>query len=411
MAATLTSINAALDVTWTERRIAEQLYQLNPILDRVRKLPSTQVGLQAQTPVHVDRNWGYTALPAAGGNLNTAGQQGLAQATWQYTHHHMQVAIQGSAIDGSQNDTVAVAQVVDMEVTGGLNDLNRQLSRQLAMDGSGQVCGVRTGGASTTVSLELLDGFNAIERGWISGSAAQGTIIDLGTSGAPQSLLNGVQVTGVSESVTNPTLTTGTSVSTTAGTHFVTIHGSRGTAGTSLEMNGLDNAINSTAVFGGLDPATQPAWKPANVDSTSQPLTLALMYTQNRKVRQKTGKNATGIFSGEKQLQNFYQLTQAQVRFSSDTNQAVGAVDSVSFGPIGTVNAAADLKNERMYFLTLEDFFIVTPGDPYWQSKVEGSGGPLRWIQGTDSYGGKLTYRLQLGIRRRDSHAALTGLQ
>jgi hypothetical protein len=408
MAATLTSINAALEVTWTEKRLAEQLYQLNPILDRIKKLPSTQVGLQAQTAVHTDRNWGYTALPAAGGNLNAAGQQGMAQATWQYTHHHMQVALQGSAIDGSMNDTVSIAQAVDIEVTGALNDLNRQLSRQLAMDGSGQVCGVRTKASNAVIDLELLDGFNALERGWIFGNATQGTFIDVGTAGAPQSLLNGVQVTAVNEAVANPQVTTGTAIATTAGTHFVTIHGSRGTAGTSLEANGLDNLISSSATVGGI--AAGGSWA-SDVDSTSQPLTLALMYGRNRKIRQKTGKNATGIFAGEKQLQNFYQLTQAQVRFSSDTNQAVGAVDSVSFGPIGTVNVAADIKNERMYFLTLEDMFVVSPGDPYWQSKIEGGGGPLRWVQGTDSYGGKLTYRLQIGLRRRNSHDALTGLQ
>src|SRR4051812_14150233 len=131
MAADLTSVDAALRETWTESRLAEQLYQGNPLLDKVKKLKTTQVGQQAVTPIHTGRNWGYTPLPAAGGSLNAAGQQALAQATWQYTHHNQQVKIQGSAIDGTRGDALSVAEVVDLEVSGALDDLNRQLTRQL----------------------------------------------------------------------------------------------------------------------------------------------------------------------------------------------------------------------------------------------------------------------------------------
>jgi hypothetical protein len=153
MPADLTSMDAALKETWTESRLAEQLYQDNPFLDKIKKLKSTQVGQQAVTPIHTGRNFGYTALPAGGGALNAAGQQELAQATWQYTHHNQQVKIQGSAIDGTKGDALSVAQVVDMEVTGALNDLNRQLTRQLfwtATASSSSAAGVTT--ASTTVA-------------------------------------------------------------------------------------------------------------------------------------------------------------------------------------------------------------------------------------------------------------------
>src|SRR5512144_2320378 len=117
MAADLTSVDAALKETWTESRLAEQLYQKNPFLDKIKKFRNTQVGQQAVTPIHTGRNWSYTALPAAGGTLNAAQNQGLAQATWQYTHHHTQVAIQGSAIDGTRGDALSVAEVVDLEVS------------------------------------------------------------------------------------------------------------------------------------------------------------------------------------------------------------------------------------------------------------------------------------------------------
>ena len=55
------------------------------------------------------------------------------------------------------------------------------------------------------------------------------------------------------------------------------------------------------------------------------------------------------------------------------------------------------------------DLFTVSAGEPYWQSRVSG-GDTLVWVQGEDAYAGKLTVRLQLGVRRRNSHAKLSGL-
>jgi hypothetical protein len=74
-----------------------------------------------------------------------------------------------------------------------------------------------------------------------------------------------------------------------------------------------------------------------------------------------------------------------------------------------TVARHPDCKNERFYFLTIEDLLLVTAGDPYWQNKIAGAN-ILQPIVNTDAYGSKVVVRLQLGARRRNSHAALTGL-
>ncbi len=53
--------------------------------------------------------------------------------------------------------------------------------------------------------------------------------------------------------------------------------------------------------------------------------------------------------------------------------------------------------------LQKEHLFIVAIDKPYWQNKVTG-GEILSWIQGTDSYGSKVTYRINLATNRRNAH-------
>ncbi len=222
MAATLTSLDAALKETWTQDRLEEQLYQDNPFLEELEKTDKYTVGAQAVTPLHVGRNGGYTALPAAGGTLNTAGEQKLAQAVWNYTHHHVQVKIQGSAIDGTKDNSVSVAQAVDVETTGALNDLRRQLTRQSVTNGDSIIAGVRTKASNAVIDLNVVDGTNALERGWLY----PGLFVDIGTTAAETSLINGEAILAVSAPATAQ-ITVTTAVATTAGTHFVSVKDAR----------------------------------------------------------------------------------------------------------------------------------------------------------------------------------------
>lgn len=400
MPATVSTIQAALKETWTEQRIAEQLYQDNPILDRAKKLKNTQMGEYALTPIHSGRNWGWSATSASPSTLNDAGQQAYAQAQWQYTHQHQQIKIQGSAIDQTRGDALSVASVVDEEVSGAVNDLNRNLSRQIFGDGSAQIAQCGTTSSSTTIQLNATSGFNALERGWLD----VGAVIDIGTSANPSSQVAGVSITAVD--VANSTITISGSATNTSASHFVSLKGAR-SGSTSYEMNGLHNIVSASADLGGLTVAANPQWA-ASVDSTSQALTLALLYEQNSKVAQKTGKPADFVVTGLKQQRKAYALAQAQVRFASDSKLTVGSVEGVDINGV-KLYAVPDCKNEDIFFLTIGDVLSVSAGDPYWQDKVTG-GQILEWSQGTDSYVGKLTVRMQLGCRRRNSHAKLSGL-
>lgn len=401
MAATPTSMDAALKETWTESRLAEQLYNQNPFLDRVKKFKNTQVGQQAVTPIHTGRNWSYTALPGSGGTLNTAGQQEMKQATWQYKHHYQPIKIESATIDGTRSDTLSVAEAIDTEVSNGLGDLNRNLTRQLFLNGDALImqCGTTT--TSNTIVLNATSGHNALERGWIDINA----VVDIGTTASEATIADAVTVTAVTDSTSAPTIViSGSTVSTTS-SHYVSIANAR--AGTtSYEMNGLQNIVSTSADLGGLTVASVPSWQSPSVDSTSQALTLALMLAKSRQVHQKTGQRPNYVLTSLKQEENFYKLLQTQVRFAGDS-VAAGEVAPKWQGM--EIQAQPDCQNEYMYFLTIDDFLLVSAGDPYWQNKHSG-GNILEWGQGTTAYVATLMARMNLGVRRRNSHVALTGL-
>ena len=400
MGATVSTIDNILKEVWTEQRVAEQLYQDNPILSRVKKLKNSSTGQQAQTTVHTGRNEGFSLTSNSGATaLNSATNQSYAQATWNYKHAHQQVQIDGAAIDQSNGDVNALASVIDEEMTGAVNDLNRKISMYLQIGSTGYVAQCGTTSSSATITLNSADAANAFERGWLD----VGTIVDVGTSSSEASLVDAQPITALSTA--NGTITTATSV-TTSSSNYVTIQNTR-SGSTSYAINGLPDIVG-TASFAGIDPATYTSWQAANVDSTSQTLTLSLLYQQNQKVAQKTGKTPSYVVTGLKQQRKAYELAQAQVRFAGDSGLGVGSVDAVNINGVNLFGTP-DVKNECIWFLTPEDLFTISAGDPYWQDKITG-GKRLEWKQGYDAYVGKLTYRFNLGCRRRNSHSALTGL-
>src|SRR5262245_37743469 len=126
MAATLQSLNVALQRVWTQKTLEEQLYQETPFLDQLKRTARSTVVETARAPLHFSRNGGYTTRPDGGGTLNEAGNQGLAKAEFNYTNHHQPIAVQGDSIDGTKGDSNAIVESADVEIKGALTDMNRQ---------------------------------------------------------------------------------------------------------------------------------------------------------------------------------------------------------------------------------------------------------------------------------------------
>lgn len=107
MPADLDAYNDALKEVWTDDRLRKQFYEGSPTLDALEKTDRYNIGKIASTPIETHRTGGYTVVPRSGSsNLNPASNVGVNKAEWDYTHHHVLVKIEGSAID--QTDTVSI---------------------------------------------------------------------------------------------------------------------------------------------------------------------------------------------------------------------------------------------------------------------------------------------------------------
>jgi hypothetical protein len=414
MALTATGLLPLLREAWTQEEAVKQFEAGNGPLTRIQKVKSTMIGKQAQVPIHKGRNLGgYTSVGASGGNLNVAGNQQVDQATYTLVYHWLSVALDASVLmqaGGSSKQSIVEGKVLEIE--NGIENIKHQSVRQLMTNGDGIVAACAAGGASTTISLVASPsgtawGYDALVRGWLG----VGSFIDVGTTADTDVILSGGTVTGVSIVAGTPTITTATSVTTTTA-HAVYIANPNSATAANPEINGLRNLVNTSGAVGGLNPATagQEFWQAAARDTATTVFSLDLALSLQRGVMQQSGKPQTDVWTGLKQQANFYSLLQNQVRFSSDTDASAGSVSTVKWNGM-TVDAFPDVLDSDWYCLTLSDFCRISGSSdgPQWASRMSGDQSP-QWAQDTTQFKDALCYPLQIGVNRRNTHAAATGL-
>lgn len=412
MAQTVSNLTDVLKEAWTSDQLEKQFYDDNPFLQQVEKLQATMIGEKALVPIHKSRNTGYVSTAAAGGNLNTAGEQGVDAAEYTLVYHWQQISLQAAALNQTGSGAQSVVVAKDLEIQGAVNDMRKNAMRQIVTNGDGILAACDTGGASATVEL-LVDsatayGYQAIVRGWLY----PGLPVDIGPTNDIDGDIDGEAIVSVSESATDPDIVMTTSISTTSGTDFVFVHNPNGVVA-NTEMNGLRNIVNTSGALGGLNPSTaaESFWKAASRDTTTTVFSLDLGLDLSRSVHQKTGGKPNYVLTSLKQKQNFYSLLQNQARFVTDGKFAAGNVDDVLWNGM-TVHAEPDVLDQDWFCLTLEDLGIITGSikKPTWASDIEGSGGRLRWVQGTTRFDDAVVYPINFIAKRRNSHAAATGL-
>lgn len=401
-----TSFLAALREGWTQDTIEDQIYQGNPALEAFERMtPAIEVGNTARTPVHTGRGGGFSMVPRTGSAaLNAADNEETNQATWNYAHAWQQVQIETAVVDESSKNSLAVAQAVDYEMSSKVENLRKQITRQIFGNGDSLIAQCTTTSGSATVNLLSTGlGNQAIVRTWLY----PGQQIDIGTTGNETLRVADAVIQSVSESTSAPTITIDSSI-TTASTDFVSIANARSGA-TSYETNGLQNIVSLTASLGGISPATVPGWKAAGVDTTAQALGLPVLYKQQRNIFQRTGNDPTWALTSPAQREALYIALQSQVRFAGDGNLGAGKVQQLMLGNTA-VEAQPDCPDPFFYFLTKEKLMSIRTQKPEWASKKYGGGNELEWQQGTTRLVGALVYRFQIGTNRRNAHSALTAL-
>lgn len=396
---------AALKQVWVSDTIEEQLYQNNPLLELFEKVePQKEVGNVALVPIHTGRNGGYTVVSKEGSNeLNAAGRQEVKQAEYTYTHHWYQVELESAVIDESSGSDLAVAKAQNFEMENALDDLKRQLTRQVVATEGSKIAEFKTNSTVTTLKLK------AAANELITRELIFPGLIVMGGNATEQEVDFGKrEITEVIPSETEPKIKiSGATVSTTEG-DFLSIQGSR--AGeTSYEMNGLPFMVSTTTKLGAVNPSTVTKWK-SNVDTTTTSITLEALMERQDAIMQASSKEADTIVAGVKQYRNYYLELQNQVRYSGDGGLQGGDTGSLLLG-INKVIKDPDVLVNNFWFLRKADLMAVRkPGGPVWADQEYGNVNPVQYVQGTTRVKGAIVYRLQLGMTRRNTSGSFTAL-
>lgn len=409
---------------WDSDTMSKQFYDENPWLDQIEKRRRVVIGKRAQVPVHKGRAGGTTVLDASGGNINAADSEDVDQAQYTMTYNYFPVSIEVGALNEITGGAQSVGDALEHMMTSGLRNMRNQVTRQF-LTGHGRIAGVATdAGGDATVALSTLaqvsagevSGADALAMGWI----VPGDVVDIGTTADYDSITNALTATqatvvSVDDNPSAPTITLGANVgATTLGTHFVSLRGVRGSAGTGTlkESAGVITiAGTSNNVVGAIDANVDKFWNPAEVDSTTTVPDLELLLRITRRVRRKGGDGAF-ILTALLQLDNIYQMLQSQVRFSGDKELGAGSSESVKWRG-NTLHAFPQVPENLMAFLSMEDLEIVVGkyAKPVWMSDIGGGGKAGHWVPGTTHFDDTVMYALGLAARRRNNMGAATGLK
>ncbi len=374
-------------------------------------------------------------------------------------YNYGRITISGPTIAATRDSKGAYARAVETEVAGGVNDLQREINRQLWGAGYG-LLGRWRGGASTEMTVQRLYRGNSA-GGDAFGSAFGAKYVDEsqdGTSALVVSIPTALSGTNNASAIITVSTTdldvsavvetaslgydtitlTNASVSEAAGTYWVRPLNSvtTGTSGATFaaayarkEMMGLRGIITDTNLstisindgsankgLGTVDPLQGLAvgtynWWKANVKTATgtryaaqSALTLIRMQTMFDLVEKKAGVGyGPDMILTTRAIKREYLEIMAADRRWPNTMTLDGGWKALDYNgiPLMVDNDAID---GEMYFCTSRDLQIYRMSDYDWMTK---DGSVLHLITGFDAYEAVLFRYAELGCTRRNSHGVL----
>ena len=401
--ADITAAQAVLKEVYTSDRIVSQLNEELILYSQVEKTTEYHdaVGDKAIGFAKIGRNVGTSARSLNGGTLGAAGHQQRTRWELDYAANYLQIKILGTTIAKMATARQAAVRAVDDEVDEGLNDLKKEIQRQLYSNGDALIaqCGTTTAAAQVVLAADR-KGADAIDRGWFQ----VGMYVDIGTTANEAAVVADAKIVSVNSNGTSSTVTIDSSVTTTS-SHYISKADNR-SGTTSYEMNGLENLVDNAGTFAAINSSTVPEWK-ANVVTASANLARSHMQSAFRQARQ-NGGSPNLILTSLNHQEDYYNLLQAQVRFAGDANLASGKVDGPQFNGLPVV-ADPDCPTGKMYFLDTKALFLATAGDIAWQNTNTG-GDILAWVQDEDAFAARAALYANLGTTRRRSHSVVESI-
>ena len=418
MAATKTTFDSALKEDY-QPLVRDQINQDIPILTYVEKNTKDVVGRRAVLSIHVTRSSGVGSR-AEGGTLPTAGNQGYAEERVLMYHHYGRGQLSGPLMRAADSDKGAFERAMDGETKRLVEDLKRDLNRQVWGTGDGIIAQA----ALTTSSLQVFLA-NSASGATVDTSDVQfrqlevGMLVDIGTVAAPtlKTSGNAIVSTGGSGTSASPYYIELTSVATTTGTDYIFRSGNGGGPGTTgadqKEVTGLQLIVDSTGTLFNINPTTYPVWTAVeNGNSgTNRSISENLMATVVQDIQIAGGKFPNLAVCHHGVQRAYANLLLGLKRFPNTVSLKGGYSAGIPFmgggGQEIPVVVDRDCPAHSMYFLNTQHLTEYMQSD--WEFMQE-DGSVLSRVSGVDAYEFILFKYMELATDKRNAHGKLVDI-
>ena len=414
MALTMTTADSALK-EWYLPAVRYQLNNDTPMLNIIGKKNVDIEGRRAVLSLQVSRN-SAVAARAEGGTLPTAGNQQYAEERVSLKNLYATIQVSGQTIKQMDSAKAAFVRAVESEMTGALNDLKRDVNRQIWGTSDGIIATCAVGGPSTTVQLNTATPDSTMRQFYV------GQVVDIATV-AQAAAGSGGKVHGTTISAINTsakTITIGSSI-TTAVTDFVFTFGNGGSAasGPQKELTGLQTIVSNGNLFN-ITVATVPVWQSvldAN-GGTQRSISENLLAKNVQEVQVQSGEWPTHIVTSLGVHRAFAALLQSQKRYPN-TRELPGGYTGLDFAaagktipviydrdcPSGTSQTGAAGGNA--FILNANHVFLGAADDWDWMDK---DGAVLSRVANQDNYSAVLFRYCEQFCDQRNVHARISDL-
>lgn len=373
--------------------IEEQKNNARVLLANLERNEKDVSGDYAYVPVMLGRNWGI-GMRKNREALPDPGYQRGARTQIQMRYAFGQIIVTLHAMAATRNTQGSYAAVLDVETQGLMEDLPKDINRQLFMDGTGRIGQVNGAPAANVITLDNATLTAPLNANEFTKYFEVGQRIDSynGTT---------LRVAGMNVTAVTATTVTVDNSGATADNDYLTIQGNL-----NQEVTGLLALVSATGTYQGINRATagNERWK-ANVISTSGDITEDLLQQAYTSCEKASGMSPTIAIGTYELRDKFASILQGNRRYVNTMNYK-GGFSGVEFNGLGLV-PDPDAPRGHVFMLNLPYIALYQQAGMQF---MDDDGNILSRKSGYAAYEATTYWFFEMGARRCNVHARISGI-
>lgn len=396
----------AFDMTTADAVLKEDLKPgvRSSINNKVKTLAQVETneedieGRYARLTLHLGRSGGVGAR-ADGGTLPDHGEQRYDEQQVPWYSNYGRTKWTGKTMRAARSDKGSFVRASKSQMTSLVDDVKRQVNRQLWGTSDGKIATCGTTSSSTTVTLASTTTDRQMRQLYINLKVDIGTVADTDLRAA------GRTITSVDKAAR--TFVISGAAITTASTDFVFVKGAGGAIGGEgqKEITGLQTIVDDAGTLHNVNPTNDPEWK-ATVDGnsgTNRPFTERLV-TKNMNAVDIEGGAQVDYLCGSEGVFGAAEVHLATKRRTTQPVEMKGGHKGIGFSTADAEAALVwdrDTPENKLFGLSLSHLIHFVASDWEWMDE---DGSVINRIANEDAYEATLFKDHELATDQRNAH-------